>query len=95
MTLRYAADKFDDAMYILATSPKSIQERVAAAFMLGLGPITAEDLPEQLHNDFHSLHERLTRVIPVGNEGSILATIHEMSDDDAVNIAKQIRPYRD
>lgn len=92
MGLSYGAEKFSAAVYSLATSPKSIQQRIADAFIYSLIHIKPdEDLHEDLRFRFQSLHERVIQEKPVyEGEGTIQATTRNLSDDEAVEIAREI-----
>lgn len=52
--------------------------------------VQANDVPESERYELNKMHDRLTSVEPIGDEGRISATVKEMSDTDAVEIARTI-----
>jgi len=90
VNLDYAHQKFSAAVESMAESPESIQRRIAAAYLDQLHVINPDDLPDEVRMDFNIMVEQLTAVEPSGNEGSVNASVANMSDDDAVAIARKI-----
>ena len=86
----YPFEKFSNAVHGMAVSPNSIQRRVADAYIYNLIHLKAEELPEEIRLKFKGLHERLTLVEPVGDEGSVYATTNEMNTNEAIEIAHSI-----
>jgi hypothetical protein len=78
------------AFALTATSPKSIQTRVGDAYIFNLIHVKPEEVPHEIRDKFIALQERLTAVEPKGDEGSVAATVAQMSTDDAVELARQI-----
>lgn len=74
----------------MVTSLKSIQDRVADAYVFNLIHIDPKDLPESMRYRFEQLKEKLTSATPTGNEGTVLATTNKMSDTDAIETAQEI-----
>ena len=86
----YPYEKFSGAVTTMATSPKTIQERVGDAYLFNLSQLRAEDLPEEIQYKFKDMAEKLTSIDPVGDKGSVYATIERMSEDEAIDIANAI-----
>ena len=86
----YPNEKFSTAVDIMATSPDSIQRRVADAYRYSLLRLNPEDLPEEIQSRFIALSQKLTRIEPKGDEGSVVATTSQMQTDEAISIAKEI-----
>lgn len=86
----YPHEKFSNAISSMAVSPKSIQERIADAYVYNLIHLKPEELPEEIRYQFTELAKKLTAVEPNGNEGSVSATTNQMSTDEAIEIAQEI-----
>ena len=86
----YPHEKFSNAVNSMAVSPKSIQERVADAYVYNLIHLKPDELPEEIRYRLAELAKKLTAVEPNGNEGSVSATTNKMSMDEAVEIAQEI-----
>ncbi|MYB50490.1 MAG: hypothetical protein F4X72_14700 [Dehalococcoidia bacterium] len=85
--LFYAMEKITNSMSTLATSPGRIKERLRSAF-LELHLIS-DDIPASLQADYQWIIQELTKA-PDQGQGSVVATLEEMSEDHAVEIAKRI-----
>jgi hypothetical protein len=85
----YTYERLHLAVENLATERGSLQDRLYYAF-LDIHPLRVEDFPERLRNEFREISEEMTKVKPVGDEGSIKATCIVMSDDEAAKIAQRI-----
>ena len=86
----YAGEKFNNAVYGMAASPQSIQSRVADAYTSNVMLLNEEDLPESIRLRFREFGETITAVEPAGEEGSVKATMNQMSDEDAAEMAREI-----
>ena len=86
----YPNEKFSAAVDTLATSPKSIQDRICDAYIFSLIHVKPEIVPEHIRYDFNQLRTRLTSVEPKGEEGSVAATTSLMSTDEAIEITRLI-----
>ncbi len=86
----YQREKFTNAVSDLATSPKSIQQRVCDAYLHSLIHVSVDSLPEEIQKQFQDMNERLTKSEPEGDEGSVKATTRDMSEDEASEIATEI-----
>jgi hypothetical protein len=74
----------------LATSDRSIQERLAtAALILSRLHRPDEDLPEELREEFMTLWHDLTKEPAVGNEGTINATTRKLTAEQGKALASQ------
>lgn len=49
-----------------------------------------EDLPDGLRQRFERVQERLTAVKATADEGDVVASLNEMSEDEAAEIATEI-----
>ncbi len=79
------------AVYGMASSPLSIQQRVADAFNHHLVHLRADvDLTDELRPRFSHLMETVTARTAVGDEGDFQATTALMSDEEATEIADGI-----
>lgn len=85
----YPREKFWQAVHVLATSDRSIQERLAGAalYLIRLSP---EDMPEEQREEFKAVIQELTKEQPLGDEGSIEATAHKMTTEQGRTIADRI-----
>jgi hypothetical protein len=90
VSLGYVHEKFVLAVDSMATSPASIQHRVADAYIFHLIHLNVDELPEEIRMDFKMMKQQLTSAKPVGDEGSVMASANEMSEDDSVAIAQKI-----
>ncbi len=90
-TYDYAREKFWQAVDTLATSDRSIQERLAsAALILSRLHKPDEDLPEDLREEFKALWHELTKEAAVGDEGTINATTRKLTAQQGTALASQI-----
>ena len=95
MSLSYAHEKFSLAIDGMATSPASIQLRIADAYISQLIRLNEQDLPEDIRTDFRLMREQLTSRSPEGDEGSVMATVNKMSEEEATAIARKISRMHD
>lgn len=86
----YAWEKFSSAIRGMAVSSKSIQQRLADAYVYNLIHVDPEKLPGDIRADFIQLNKRLTAVAPLAGEGSVQATVSGMSDQEATEIGSRI-----
>ena len=86
----YASEKFSSAVRGMAVSPKSIQHRLADAYVYNLIHVEDDKVPEEIQADFRKLKERLRDVAPLAGEGGIQPMSSNMSDDEARTLASQI-----
>jgi len=93
MSLEYAWEKLYITVRNLASGTGSIQERLANAYLSGgyiLNLAKGDDLPPDLLPSYEAINERMTRTPPQGDEGSIVASTRQMSDEEAVKVAERI-----
>ena len=91
MATGYAREKLMKAVYGMASSPLSIQQRVANAFTFHLIHLNVDvDLPDELRSRFSHLVEMVTAREALGDVGSIHATTARMSEEEATEIADGI-----
>ena len=96
MGLAYAHEKLTGAVHALATGPGPINERLADAFVIHLVHVQPkDDLPEHLRTDFERLLGRVTTHGPeLEGEGQIHASVRAMTQDEAVEVAREIMRLR-
>ena len=88
--LRYAYEKFSAAVHTLATGPGRINERLLYAY-LAMVALSPEDFPAgDLRTDYQRLYAALTPKEAKRDEGKVKATLDEMGEDDAVELAELI-----
>lgn len=90
MKYRYWSEKLMSAARTLATSPLPMKERLLAAFTHSLITLDATNAPDaQLLADFKKIQSQVNRT-PSASEGSLKATIQQMSDDELQEVAAWI-----
>jgi hypothetical protein len=87
--LFYGYEKFGNAVHELAASSKPIKERLRNA-TYHLGVLREENIPEEMRDEFNGLYERITSGRPQNREGTLTATVNQITDDEAVEIASDI-----
>lgn len=85
----YAEEKFAIALHVMATGQGILQDRLLSAY-LSFHTVREDDLPEYLHEDYSWIVKSLTDKPAMGDEGTLAATLVEMSGDDAQAIARRI-----
>ena len=90
MSRSYAFEKFYAAITGMATSPASLQERVADAYLSSIMRVEVKDLPAEFWTAFKNLETRLTKEEPIGEEGIVAATVARMSIEEAEELAQII-----
>jgi hypothetical protein len=90
MSLNYAVEKLWEAVDVLATDKHRIKARLERAAVGVAQASGAKDWPPALKAEHRALLDRLTAVQPTANEGAVAATVEQMSEDDAVEIAGAI-----
>lgn len=63
---------------------------MADAYTHNLINLKKEDLPEEIRERFSSFCQRITALEAVGDEGSVAATMSQMSESDAGEMAREI-----
>ena len=70
--------------------PRSIQDRLADAWIFQLVHVNVEILPEGIREKFTKLDKRMSAEPMEGGEGEYKATAKTLSDEDARQIAQEI-----
>jgi hypothetical protein len=89
MNLIYASGVLGQAVYALATGPDGIHSRLKAA-VREFSPMQVADLPADLAAQYTSIRNSLRVAKPGGDGGRVAASITAMTEDQAVELAKQI-----
>jgi hypothetical protein len=89
MALNYVQEKFSKAVRALAVGRGRINERLGDACIEVSIVWPSDSVPEGLRPDVKELMERVTK-IQDGEKGAIRATIDEMDEDEAVELAELI-----
>jgi hypothetical protein len=85
-----AKEKFSTALFSLV-GKGSIKERLINAVTYNLFvPALEDEFPEHLKADFVSLKSELTEKKAVGDEGSIVATVNSLTQEEAIQYAQKI-----
>lgn len=74
----------------LACGKGAIKERLIRAFGYGLHGMEEEELPPHIWERFSRLLREVTGEKPVGDEGSIEASVNRMPEDRAAEIAEEV-----
>ena len=90
--LGYMWEKFMTAVIGMAQSPKSIQLRIADAYSGSLMNLEPDRFvgESSWRWKFEEISRQLTSGTPVGDEGTIQASVASMSDEEATKIAREI-----
>jgi hypothetical protein len=89
----YVYEKLFIAVDILATHPGTIRDRLWDAELSALSrlePETDHFATEECRNDFKAVYAALHVAQTWGDEGQVRASLNELDDDTAVDIAKKI-----
>jgi len=86
----YAIEKLGDTIDSLAVGKGRIKERLLAAYIRSLIHVDVKALPEEAQDMLLQVKAELTRVKPIGDEGSVKATLDTMSEDQAVELVNKI-----
>ncbi len=70
--------------------PGPLKQRLAGAYNSNLTDIIADDLPEEIQDEFCRLSKKMAHVPPIGDEGPVQATVRKMSNDEADRCAVRI-----
>jgi hypothetical protein len=81
-----AWEQLEGAALTLARSG-TIKDRLADAYRNHLSLVNAEELPEQLREEFRACHASLTRERPLRGEDAVRATVRKMSNHEADELA--------
>jgi hypothetical protein len=90
---RYLHEKFHTGLTILAEGHDRIKERLYNAYIsqLNRGEARENDLPDDLRVKIDAFHARMTaNNDPTGEFGDIRATVDAMTEDEAVDMAREV-----
>jgi hypothetical protein len=91
VTLSYAAEKYMLARDHMATAHGTLQERLRGAFIHHIDAVRGQrDLPEGLRDDHEALVVRATCIVDRNGMGPYSATLAEMSDAEASDVAREV-----
>jgi len=79
-------EQLEGAALTLARSG-TIKDRLADAYRNHLSLVNADELPEELREEFRACHEALTRERPLRGEDAVRATVRKMSNQEADELA--------
>jgi hypothetical protein len=85
----YALEKLHQLVNTLSTHPGRIKERLLAGMMVA-HTIQGGDFPDELREIWNEIYEQLTAVEPEGDEGRFAASINQMVEDTAIEIADRL-----
>jgi hypothetical protein len=89
----YAIEKFGCALEAMARAPGGPQDGLHDAWMC-FHPVRPDDLPAgELRALFVRIRDDLTCEEPVGNEGTLAATLRKMSDKKAYQLIERIMEF--
>ncbi len=86
----YTWEKLMVAVHGMASSPRSMQQRIADAYTGSLMRLKADDFPDDLRWTFEEISKKLTSGTPTGDEGTVQASVSSMSEEEASEIAREI-----
>ena len=84
----YARQKFGEAVEVLASSNRPIQDRLVSA-ALSIIALKVDGLPEGLRPRFEALWHGLTKEKAGGDEGTLKATTQQLTADQAGELARE------
>ena len=87
--MTYHVDRFYAAVSVLA-GDGHIKQRLIRAYQDYLDDIVEGDLPKELKLAFRELRSTLNCVAPLGNEGTVCASVRKMSVSEAGECAVKI-----
>jgi hypothetical protein len=91
---RYPLEKFAEAVDYMATSDKSLRERIFGACMT-FRHLQPTQMPDRKSAQMYKkLRTDITRFPAVGSEGTIQATIGRLTEDELRDVSQQIVDLR-
>ena len=78
------------AVHGMASSPYSMQQRIADAYTGSLIRLRADNFPDDLRLKFEEISKKLTSGTPTGDEGTVQASVSSMNEEEATEIAREI-----
>jgi hypothetical protein len=94
LEFEYSFEKFSIAVDDLAASADNIKTRLSRAAD-NIGRVRERDVPEELREQFRGIYERITSGVPYNREGTLQATINQITDEEAVQIASDIVSFNE
>jgi hypothetical protein len=76
---------------MILDGPGSIQERLASAFRTEVQYVGPEGLNEEMMDALEAINDGLTSVEAAGDKDTIDMSVEAMTDDEAADLADQIR----
>jgi hypothetical protein len=90
MSIGYACEKLWEAVHDLALGPGRVKDRLdSAAKYVAMAAGARHDFAD-FRTEYEAVWARLTAVHARGDEGAVRATLAQMSEDEACEIASQI-----
>jgi len=89
VNVSYAREKLSVGLISLAKGSDPIQMRLWDAYM-SFHPLRENDFPKDLQEDYKEIKDLLTKVKPKGDEGSVKATLSQMTEEEANIIAEKL-----
>ena len=83
------AQRFSEAVHVLI-GDGPVKQRLASAYALHLADLADAEFPIALRREFGELQAAMTRVVPVGKETRVRASVQKMSPDEAAGHAATI-----
>lgn len=90
MDLSYAHEKLATGVSMLAIGSGRIHQRLIDAFTRAVMHAPMEGEPAELSAKIRDLHEDMTCEPAVADEGTIIATVRTMTEDQACEMARRI-----
>lgn len=90
IAMGYPYEKLLVAVDALASSPAGIQKRLEFAYISFHTLKTDDFVTDDQKRNWDEIMETLTSVEAVGGEGHVRATLDQMDDDQAAELAKKI-----
>jgi hypothetical protein len=90
MTANYAREKFTAGVHMLAEGQEDVRRGLIDAYVEASHGRRDKQLPPAMAKRIEALHQRMTRVTPKGEEGSIAATVAAMTDEEVVEAVHEI-----
>jgi hypothetical protein len=83
------AQRFAEAVHVLI-GDGPVKQRLATAYGQHLADVSDAELPAGLRRDFADLQAAMSKVVPVGNESRVRASVQKMAAAEAVGHAATV-----
>jgi hypothetical protein len=83
------AQRFAEAVHVLI-GDGPVKQRLATAYGQHLADVSDAELPAGLRRDFADLQAAMSKVVPVGNESRVRASVQKMASAEAVGHAATV-----